>query len=392
MLKIDTGTLVEPAPATSELHDMYGDGATRPLSEDALIAFLGNGHLTFGQVTDVGMMRSNNQDAAFSFFSTNRSSDEYPDFGLFVVADGMGGHQDGEKASALASQTVAAQVMSTIFMPLMAGDTENQEPISETLTAAIEKANTEVLKHVPDGGTTVTTAVIIGDLAYIAHVGDSRLYLLTKDSIEQLTRDHSLVGEMVERGELTEEEAARHPRRNIITRALGGERGVLPDLFEIDLAQGDTLLLASDGLHGMIPDSSIAEVLAGGGEPSQLCDMLVERALIAGGDDNITVALLRLDAGGTFRDIPTDPGEEPRRGKGGSGGILAGIVAVLLLAVAWMLWLRPIAERDVIPGPYDPASDTAAVRTHDSSGWIDMQEPHPAPGRDSVHPGDLLEW
>src|SRR5215204_1962802 len=143
VLKIDPAT--DALTPTKELDSSVVEGGTRPLSEDALIAFLGNGHMTFGQATDVGMIRSNNQDAVYSFFSTNRSADERPDFGLFVVADGMGGHQDGEKASALTARTVATQVLTTILVPLMTGAGENQAPITETLTSAIEKANSEVL-------------------------------------------------------------------------------------------------------------------------------------------------------------------------------------------------------------------------------------------------------
>src|SRR5664279_4252244 len=122
------------APMVIDHGILYGDGATRPLPEDALIAFLGNAHLTFGQATDVGLMRSNNQDSVHSFFSTSRSSEERPDFGLFLVADGMGGHLDGEKASALTARTVASEVVTTIFIPVLGGDTENQAPITEALT------------------------------------------------------------------------------------------------------------------------------------------------------------------------------------------------------------------------------------------------------------------
>jgi len=338
----------------------------------------GGSDLRVGTRTDIGLRRKRNED----FLDVRQT----PLGLLMVVCDGMGGPGNGDRASRLAAEAFVTAAEGSVSDP------------RSMLNDGVERAGRAIAEEIARDpscagmGTTLVAALVKGRHATVANVGDSRAYLYAGGSIRRVTRDHSLVGEMVERGELTEEEAARHPRRNIITRALGGERGVLPDLFELDLAQGDTLLLATDGLHGMIPDSSIAEVLAGGGGPSQLCDMLVERALVAGGDDNITVALLRLDAGGSFRDIPTDPGEEPRRRGGGSGGVLAGIVAILLLAAAWMLWLRPMADRGPISGPYDPATDTAAVRTYDSSGWIDMQDPRPATGGDSVHPGDLLEW
>jgi protein phosphatase len=337
----------------------------------------GGSDLRVGTRTDIGLRRKRNED----FLDVRQTQ-----LGLLmVVCDGMGGPGNGDRASRLAVEA---------FVTAAEG---NPGDPGALLNDGVERAGRAIAEEIARDpscagmGTTLVAALVKGMHATVANVGDSRAYLYAGGSLRRVSRDHSLVGEMVARGELTEDEAARHPRRNIITRALGGERGVVPDLFELDLAQGDTLLLATDGLHGMISDASIAEVLAGGGEPSQLCDMLIERALAAGGDDNITVALLRLDAGGSFSDIPTDPGEEPRRRRG-QGGMLAGIVAVLLLAAAWMLWLRPMSHRDAIPGPYDPDSDTGAVRTYDSSGWIDMQDPSPAPGRDSVHPGDLLEW
>jgi hypothetical protein len=119
------------APTPIVLDSVFVDGATRPLSEETLIAFMGNGHIIFGQASDVGMVRSNNQDAIYSFFSTLRSSEERPDFGLFIVADGMGGHHDGEKASAITVRTVALEVTKTLFAPMLAGETQDQPPIAE---------------------------------------------------------------------------------------------------------------------------------------------------------------------------------------------------------------------------------------------------------------------
>lgn len=291
MLKIDPPA-TSPL-ATRELDGSIMDGATRELSEDVLIAFLGNGHLTFGQATDVGMVRSNNQDAVYSFFSTNRSANERPDFGLFIVADGMGGYQDGEKASALAAQTVAVEVLSRIFMPLLSAS-ENQEPLTETLTKAIEKANAEVLKHVPDGGTTVTVAVIIGDLAYIAHVGDSRMYLLTKDSIERLTRDHSLVQRLIELDQITPAEAAEHPNKNMLYRALGQNDGVEVDTLTRRLPPKSHLLLCSDGLWNLVDDKDIADVVRQTANPQEACNKLIAMANKRGGNDNVTALLLQM--------------------------------------------------------------------------------------------------
>ena len=292
--KVDKPTEIVTAPITSNYGSAFGDGATRPLPEDALIAFMGNGHLAFGQATDIGMVRTNNQDSAYSFFSTSRSVDERPDFGLFLVADGMGGHSDGEKASSLTARTVAVQVHSTIFMPVLQGDTANQPPISEALTQAIEKANAEVLKHVPDGGTTLTSAVIIGDLAYIAHVGDSRIYLLMKDSIEQLTRDHSLVQRLIELDQLTPEEAADHPNKNMLYRALGQNEVVEVDTLTRRLPPKSKLIFCSDGLWNQVEEREIVDIVKQTPNPQEACNKLIALANKRGGIDNVTVILLQM--------------------------------------------------------------------------------------------------
>ena len=292
VIKVDKPTEIVTAPAN--YGGLFGDGATRPLPEDALIAFMGNGHLTFGQATDIGLVRNNNQDSVYALFSTGRSVDERPDFGLFLVADGMGGHTDGEKASALTAHTVALQVMTTIFTPLLAGDTENQPPITEALTAAIEKANLEVIKHVPDGGTTLTSAVIIGDLAYVAHVGDSRIYLLTKDHIEQLTRDHSLVQRLIELDQLTPEEAADHPNKNMLYRALGQNEAVEVDTLTRRLPPKSRLLFCSDGLWNQVEEKEIVEVVKQTSNPQEACNKLIAMANKHGGVDNVTVILLQM--------------------------------------------------------------------------------------------------
>lgn len=287
----ETAPLPPPPP---EVGNLYGDGATRPLPEDALIAFMGNGHLAFGQATDIGIVRSNNQDAVHSYFSTSRSADERPDFGLFLVADGMGGHHDGEKASSLTGRIVAQQVLSTILLPHMSGDTENQPPITEALTAAIEKANTEVKKQVPDGGTTVTSAIVIGDLAYIAHVGDSRIYLLTRDHIEQLTRDHSLVQRLIELDQLTPAEAAEHPNKNMLYRALGQNETIEVDTLTRRLPPKSRLLLCSDGLWNQVEETDIIEIVKQTPNPQEACNKLVALANKRGGVDNVTVILLQM--------------------------------------------------------------------------------------------------
>lgn len=284
----------EAAEQTAPSQEAFlNDGATRPLSEETLYNYMGEGHLVFGQSSDVGMVRTNNQDAAHSFFTISHSVDERPDFGFFIVADGMGGHHDGEKASAIAARTVATQIMSTIYQPILLGK-ENDEPISDALAAAVQKANSDVIAKVPDGGTTVTTVVLINDLAHIAHVGDSRIYLVTANGIERLTRDHSLVQRLIELDQLTPEEANDHPQKNVLYRALGQSDLIDVDILTRRLPPKSAVLLCSDGLWNLVEDHEIADTVKGSPTPQDACNRLIALANKRGGNDNITVIVLKL--------------------------------------------------------------------------------------------------
>ncbi|MBK8025980.1 MAG: serine/threonine-protein phosphatase [Chloroflexi bacterium] len=281
---------IAPPKVTAQLQ--YGDGATRPLNEDVLISFLTPRHTTFGQITDTGSVRGNNQDAAFSFYACSRSSEERPDFGLFVLADGMGGHHDGEKASAIAARTVADTILSSIYVPMLKSTYDSQTPITETLVEAIEEANKQVHASIPDGGTTLTCVVLMNDLAYMAHVGDSRLYLVSRGSIEQLTRDHSLVQRLIELDQLTPDEAADHPQKHVLYRALGQNENVEVDSLTRRLPPKSRLLLCSDGLWGLVEQNDIADIITQAAQPLDACQKLVALANKRGGLDNITVIVV----------------------------------------------------------------------------------------------------
>ncbi|MCA0453066.1 MAG: protein phosphatase 2C domain-containing protein [Chloroflexi bacterium] len=272
------------------------DGITRPLPPETVISS-SNEHLLFGQATDVGMVRTNNQDAVFSFVSTSRSATQRPDFGLFVVADGMGGHHDGEKASAITANMVAAYITNHIFLPMLNSDDETERvPITESMIAAVQKANADIITKVPDGGTTLTAVAVIGDLAYIAHVGDSRIYLITKDHIEQITRDHSLVQRYVELNLLTPEEASVHAQKNVLYRALGQSETLEVDALTRRLPPNSKLILCSDGLWNLVTEDEIAEIVSTHSNPQEACDKLVALANTHGGTDNITVIMLKIPA------------------------------------------------------------------------------------------------
>lgn len=276
------------------------DGVTRPLSPDQMFAQDGlfasqSESITYGVATDVGKVRSNNQDAAASLFITNQSVDKHPDFGLFVVADGMGGHHDGEKASAITVRELVSEITQTIYLPMISSDPDIERvPITEAIINAVQKANEKVSQSVPDGGTTCTAVAIIDDLAHFGHVGDSRAYLITKDGLEQITRDHSLVQRLIELGQITEEEAKDHPQKNVLYRAVGQTDSLEVDALTRRLPSDSRLLICSDGLWGLVEDREIFEVTMNTPDPQQACNKLIELANAGGGQDNITVIILKV--------------------------------------------------------------------------------------------------
>lgn len=250
-------------------------------------------HIEYGQASDTGHVRNNNQDACLALLFSAEVTGGLPPMGVFIVADGMGGHHDGELASAMAVRAIADHVIEGIVRPHIMGQerTSEQRTIPEVLTESLQQANQKVQENVPSGGTTATCAVIRGDLAYIAHVGDSRAYLLSGDNTEVITRDHSLVQRLQELGQLTAEEAETDPRRHMLYRALG--QG---DIIEVDTATrrlpaGARLLLCSDGLWGVVDDERIREIISQYSDPQEACNWLVAEANKGGGPDNISAVL-----------------------------------------------------------------------------------------------------
>ena len=232
--------------------------------------------------TDVGLARSGNEDSHLR----GRT--------VFAVADGLGGHQGGEVASAMAVEPLAA---------LDGRAFADADEAAEALTAAIRAANQAILQRGRSDpelwgmGTTVTAAAVAHDrVLQLAHVGDSRAYLLRKGApLRQLTTDHTVVAEAVERGLLTRQQAAIHPQRGVVTRAVGLDPDVLVDLPEpLELEPGDQVLLCSDGLTEVVDDDQIAGVLAEQVDGGDACGTLIAAANRAGGPDNVTVVLLRV--------------------------------------------------------------------------------------------------
>ena len=238
-----------------------------------------------GACTDVGRLRQSNEDALLL---------SEP---VFAVADGMGGARAGEVASAMA---VAA------LHGFAGGEQQLAEAIEDVNREIHRSARADPALH--GMGTTVTAAMVDGDTLVLAHVGDSRAYLLRAGHLRQLTDDHSLVGELIRRGALTPEEALRHPQRSVITRALGAEDGVDVDVLRYPLEDGDLLMLCSDGLTGMVSDAELTRILRAGGDLDGLARACVEAANRAGGEDNITVVLVRVGVRG---DDDTEPERAP---------------------------------------------------------------------------------
>ena len=227
--------------------------------------------ISFGSRTDIGYVRDHNEDSLVIIPP------------LFAVADGMGGHEAGEIASEITVNTLAELAPSHLD--------------AEGLTAAVEAANYNVMKAPRQGigrdgmGTTLTAAMLEGERLLIAQVGDSRAYLLHKGHLQQITRDHSLMADLIEAGQITPEEARVHPNRSVITRAIGSDIHMRPDIYELNVDAGDRILLCSDGLSSMISNNAIESIMRRQSDAQHCADELVTAALENGGADNVTVVV-----------------------------------------------------------------------------------------------------
>jgi PPM family protein phosphatase len=251
--------------------------------------------IKIGITSDIGG-RGNNEDAALAILINAELTGNPPPLGLFVVADGMGGHQDGEHASSITARTLAQFIVNDVVLPQLEErePSSDQKTIPEVLSEAMAAANALVQEEVPGGGTTATCAVIRGDLVYVAHVGDSRAYLFVDGNLEVVTRDHLLVRRLQELGQLTAQEADMHPQRNVLYRAIGQTETLEVDAATRRLTPSSRLLLCSDGLWGVIGDDGIRTILLEYSDPQEACDHLIELANASGGQDNITAVMVQM--------------------------------------------------------------------------------------------------
>ncbi len=240
--------------------------------------------MNIGVATDVGRVRELNEDN-YCIVSG--------DIKLFIVADGMGGHNAGEVASQIAVEKIKEHIIR--YIP----QEQEEQQIKGIIYEAFNRANRDIYNRAKneaecDGmGTTATAAIIIEERLYIGHIGDSRAYMIADGVIEQVTQDHSLVAELLRKGSISEREALQHPQKNIITRALGTDEGVKPDIYSVEFNESDILILCSDGLSNFVDKYELERCILEMEDSQDCCDYLVNLANSRGGFDNITLIIVK---------------------------------------------------------------------------------------------------
>ncbi|MBK9602881.1 MAG: serine/threonine-protein phosphatase [Anaerolineales bacterium] len=294
------GTKTTEEPAKPKQVDM---ATTAPLSDQQINSIIANQYVKYetkqviasvGQ--SVGKQREHNEDSLLAITSTISGSTESIPFGLYIVADGMGGHQFGEVASNAAVRIMGGNITKKFHSYLYNLPTQAlQESLQEVMESSVMEAHQYVQKEAPGSGTTVTAALVLGQQVTIAHVGDSRAYSIYPDGrIEPITRDHSLVKRLEELGHLSKDEAANFPHRNVLIRALGQGESLEADVFTVPFPQAGYLMICSDGLWGVISEKDIYRSIAEAPNLHRACQNMVEAANLAGGPDNITVILVQM--------------------------------------------------------------------------------------------------
>ncbi len=278
---------------------------TAPLTEQQIQSIVNSTNIRFdlqqlvaacGQ--SVGKQRELNEDCMLALTSTLAGNSGDTPFGLYIIADGMGGHQFGEVASNVAIRTVAGYIVRKFHPYLFNLHPEPlDESLQEIMSAAVAEAQKVIQREAPGSGTTLTAALVLGQQVTIAHVGDSRAYVIHPDGrIEPVTRDHSLVKRLEELGHITPSEAATYPHRNVLYRALGQGDVLEPDIFTIPFPVSGSLMMCSDGLWGVVSDDDILRTVREAPNLQRACQNLVSAANAAGGPDNISVLLVQMTA------------------------------------------------------------------------------------------------
>ena len=293
--------LFNPTKPSSPKADNLASAPTADLQPDDMSEGEINGkpaQFITGSALDVGRQRENNEDALISISSTLAVDSENLAFGLFAVADGMGGHKSGELASESALRALGNHVISKLYLPLFGSEPElAEDSLHQIMQAAVDEAHKEVKRAAPGGGCTLTAALALGKQLIIAHIGDSRAYAIEADGrIKTLTRDHTLVKLLEEQGQITGEEAEIHPQKSVLYRALGQGDTIEAEIFTRNFPESGHLLLCSDGLWGAVHEKDIQKIIRSATSPYQACQRLVKAANAAGGLDNIATLLVHLAA------------------------------------------------------------------------------------------------
>jgi len=278
------------------------DVQTAPLSEEQLKAVSTSSvtlkpiQLMVGTAQSVGKQREHNEDSIFALNSILADGNIELPFGIFIVADGMGGHMHGEVASGVAIRAFSQFVLTKLYMPFLGIVPQTpSESLQEMMEKGMQEAQQAVIKRAPGGGTTLTATLILGEQVTVAHVGDTRAYFMYPDGrMHAITQDHSLVHRLVELGQINEDEASNHPQRNVLYRAIGQAEPYRPDIDTFQIPHPGSLLICSDGLWGVVPEADIFRIVKNSPNPSIACHELTKAANAAGGPDNISVVLVQI--------------------------------------------------------------------------------------------------
>jgi serine/threonine protein phosphatase PrpC len=281
-----------PQPIIRDTNTLKNESPVQ--SAPATISHLETPQIIVGVAQSVGIQRDTNEDSIFTLTTNLISNDKTISLGLYIVADGMGGHENGELASSLAVRKLASYIIDTFYLPTLSSISDQLDiSIQEVMQTGVMDAHRSIREKALGSGTTLTAVLILGDQMTIAHVGDSRAYFVDPDGyLQLLTHDHSLVKRLEEIGQITPSEASIHPNRNLLYRALGQGEPFEPDITSLQVSRGCELLICSDGLWGVVPENDISVILRSSSEPQLVCQSLIHAANTAGGPDNISVIIV----------------------------------------------------------------------------------------------------
>lgn len=283
-------------PLTSESADL----ATQPTKEEIVPSSLkkevNHSPFMFGTGSSIGVQRDHNEDALFAMSTILVSNSLDLPTGLYIVADGMGGHLHGEIASEVAVDAMSSEVISKLQLfsrHRLLNDRE--DAVQQLMSDGIHSAHEAILEQAPGGGSTLTAILILNDQLTIAHIGDSRAYHINSDgSPKVLTTDHSLVQRLQDLGQITSDEAAVHPQRNVLYRALGQAEKIDEELITSPIPSSGYLVICSDGLWGLVPDEEMVEIITSADSLQDASQKLIQAANVAGGPDNVTVIIIQI--------------------------------------------------------------------------------------------------